>query len=106
MLFGSLAIVVVTPHDFRPMTLRPTLSRGLRFGRLVDLDQQPALILDAELCAITLSRDFAFFGSLAVMAQFSFRPKTLRRRVFPVLLFIGALILSRFPDSISSQQMF
>jgi hypothetical protein len=30
---------------------------------------------------------FAFIGSLAVLAQFSFRPKTLRHRVFPVLLF-------------------
>jgi hypothetical protein len=49
---------------------------------------------------------FAFIGSLAVMAQFSFRPKTLRRRVFPVLLFIGANLLSRLRFSISSQQMF
>jgi hypothetical protein len=49
---------------------------------------------------------FAFVGSLAVMAQFSFRPKTLRRRVFPVLLFIGAVLLSRLKFSISSQQMF
>jgi hypothetical protein len=49
---------------------------------------------------------FAFIGSLAVMAQFSFRPKTLRRRVFPVLLFIGAILLSRLRFSISSQQMF
>jgi hypothetical protein len=29
------------------MTLRLTLSHDLRFGRLVDLDQQHALILDA-----------------------------------------------------------
>jgi hypothetical protein len=49
---------------------------------------------------------FAFIGSLAVMAQFSFRPRTLRRRVSPVLLFIGAFLLSRFPSPISSQQMF
>jgi hypothetical protein len=34
---------------------------------------------------------FAFFGSLAVVAQFSFRPMTLRHRVFPVLLFVGAI---------------
>ena len=34
---------------------------------------------------------FAFIGSLAIMAQFSFRSKTLRRRVFPVLLFIGGV---------------
>jgi hypothetical protein len=50
--------------------------------------------------------DFAFIGSLAIMTQFSFRPKALRRRVFPVLLFIGALILWHFLNSISSQQMF
>jgi hypothetical protein len=64
------------------MTLRLTLSHDLRFGRLVDLDQQHALILDAELCAVTLSRDFAIIGSLAVMAQFSFRPMALRRHAF------------------------
>jgi hypothetical protein len=46
------------------------------------LDQQHALILDAELCAVTLSRDFAIIGSLAVMAQFSFRPMALRRHAF------------------------
>ena len=52
MLFGSLAVVVINNnHDGRPMTLRHYLSVILRFGRLVDLDQQPALILDAELCA-------------------------------------------------------
>jgi hypothetical protein len=38
----------------------------------------------------------AFIGSLAVVAQFSFRPMTLRRRVFPVLLFLGALLLLHF----------
>jgi hypothetical protein len=48
----------------------------------------------------------AFIGSLAVVAQFSFRPMTLRRRVFPVLLFLGAIPLLHFSDSISSQQMF
>jgi hypothetical protein len=49
---------------------------------------------------------FAFIGSLAVMAQFSFRPITLRRRVFPVLLFIGAVSLSRSEISISIKQAF
>jgi hypothetical protein len=38
----------------------------------------------------------AFIGSLAIVAQFSFRPMTLRRRVFPVLLFFGALLLLHF----------
>ena len=37
--------------DGRPMTLRRRVSPVLRFGRLVDLDQQRTLILDAELCA-------------------------------------------------------
>jgi hypothetical protein len=49
---------------------------------------------------------FALLGSLAIMTQFSFRSKALRRRVFPVLLFIGAILLLHFLDSISSQQMF
>ena len=44
-------MVTENNSDCRPMTLRLTLSRDLRFGRLVDLDQQLALILDAELCA-------------------------------------------------------
>jgi len=34
---------------------------------------------------------FAFIGSLAVLAQFSFRPMTLRRRVFRLL---AVLLLS------------
>jgi len=34
---------------------------------------------------------FAFIGSLAALTQFSFRPMTLRRRVFPVLPFLGAI---------------
>ena len=49
------------------MTLRLTLWRDLRFGRLVDLDPALRGVLDAELCAVTLSRDFAFIGSLAIM---------------------------------------
>jgi len=48
----------------------------------------------------------AFIGSLATLAQFSFRPMTLRRRVFPVLLFLGAILLSRFSTPISIQQLF
>jgi len=39
---------------------------------------------------------FALVGSLAIFAQFSFRPMALRHRVSPVLLFIGAILLSRF----------
>jgi hypothetical protein len=35
---------------------------------LVDRIQQRALKVDAELCAVTLSRDFAIIGSLAVVA--------------------------------------
>jgi hypothetical protein len=34
---------------------------------------------------------FAFIDSLAALTQFSFRPMTLRRRVFPVLPFLGAI---------------
>jgi hypothetical protein len=49
---------------------------------------------------------FALLGSQAIMTQFSFRSMTLRRRVFPVLLFIGAILLLHVPHSISSQQMF
>jgi len=49
---------------------------------------------------------FALIGSLAIMTQFSFRSKALRRRVFPVLLFIGAILLLHFLNPISSQQMF
>jgi len=49
---------------------------------------------------------FALIGSLAIMTQFSFRSKALRRRVFPVLLFIGANLLWHFSHPISSQQMF
>jgi hypothetical protein len=88
------------------MTLRRRVSPVLRFGWLVDHDQQRALILDAELCAITFSRDFAFIGSRAIIAQFSFRSTTLRRRVFPVLLFVGAFSLLHVHRPISSQQMF
>ncbi len=42
------------------MALRLTLSRDLRFGQLVDLDQQRTLILDAELCAAAFRR-FCFY---------------------------------------------
>jgi hypothetical protein len=90
------------------MTLRHYLSVILRFGRLVDLDPADRGILDAELCAVTLSRDFALIGSLAIMATHGrdVRPITLRRRVSPVLRFIEADLVSRFFHSTSSQQMF
>ncbi len=90
------------------MTLRLTLSRDLPFGWLVNPDQQRALILDAELCVTMLSHDRAFFGSLAILVTNSRngRPMTLRRRVFPVLLFIGAISLWHVCESNSSLQMF
>ena len=50
------------------MTLRLTLSRDLRFGTLADLDPAKCRIVDAELCAVTLSRDVALIDSLAIMA--------------------------------------
>jgi len=50
------------------MTLRRRVSPVLRFGWLVDPGQQRALTVDAELCVVTLSRDFAIIGSLAIMA--------------------------------------
>ena len=106
LLFGSLAIMVNDEVDCRPITLRRRVFPVWRFGRLVDPDQQRVLILDSELCAVTLSRDFAILGSMAVMAQFSFRPTTLRRRVFPVLLFIEANPSSRNPKSNSITHMF
>ncbi len=89
------------------MTLRHQVFLVLRFGWLVDRDRQTCtLVLDAELCATTFSRDFTILGSLAVLAQFSFRPMTLRRRVFPVLLFLGAISLARTRIAISIQQVF
>ena len=42
------------------MTLRRRVFPVLRFGRLVDLDQRRALILDAELCAAVFQR-FCFY---------------------------------------------
>jgi hypothetical protein len=42
------------------MTLRRRVSPVLRFGWLVDPDQQRALILDAELCAAVFRR-FCFY---------------------------------------------
>jgi hypothetical protein len=50
------------------MTLRRRVSPVLRFGGLADLDQRDPLKVDAELCAVTLSRDFAIIDSLAIMA--------------------------------------
>jgi hypothetical protein len=51
---------------------------------------------------------FAFIGSLAVLTKvlIGFRPMTLRRRVFPVLLFIGAISFLHDSNSISIQQAF
>jgi hypothetical protein len=50
------------------MTLRHQVSLILRFGWLVDHGQQTCpLTLDTELCVVTLSRDFAIIGSLAIM---------------------------------------
>lgn len=49
------------------MTLRLTLSRDLRFGTLADLDPTKRGIVDAELCAVMLSRDVALIDSLAIM---------------------------------------
>ena len=109
MLFGSLAIMVTKNDcDRRPMTLRRRVFPVLRFGWLVDHGQQTfPLTVDAELCVVTLSRDFAIFGSLAVMPLFGgFRPMTLRRRVFPVLLFLGAILLARRQKTDSIQQVF
>jgi hypothetical protein len=88
------------------MTLRRRVFPVLRFGRLVDLDQQLAVDFRCRTLCRHLSRGFAFIGSQAIMTQFSFRSMTLRRRVFPVLLFIGAILLLHFLNSISSQQMF
>ncbi len=49
---------------------------------------------------------FAIIGSLAILAQFSFRPMTLRHRVSPVLLFLGAILLSRKKNLISIKHAF
>jgi hypothetical protein len=60
---------------------------------------------------------FAIFGSLAILPRLMapevipvcsarFRPMALRRRVFPVLLFLGADLLSRRQNAISIQQVF
>jgi hypothetical protein len=59
--------------------------------------------------ASPLFSGFAFIGSLAVLTRFiepGFRSITLRRRVFPVWLFIGAPLVSRKSKPISIQQMF
>jgi len=49
---------------------------------------------------------FAFIGSLAVLAQFSGRPMTLRHRVSPVLLFLGAILLLHEKDKFSITHVF
>jgi hypothetical protein len=55
---GSLAIMA--QFSFRSKTLRRRVFPVLRFGWLVDLDQQRSLILDAELCAVPF-RGFCFY---------------------------------------------
>jgi hypothetical protein len=49
------------------MTLRLTLSRDLRFGTLAGRYPADRGMADAELCAVTLSRDVALIDSLAIM---------------------------------------
>jgi hypothetical protein len=91
--------------DRRPMTLRRQVSLVLPFVQPVGPDQQPALILDAWLCA-TAFRRISFYRQSGNRGLFSFRSITLRRRVSPVLLFIGAILLLHFFESISIQQLF
>jgi hypothetical protein len=47
---------------------------------------------------------FTLLGSLAILVSFDFRPMTLRRRVSPVLLFVGADLLSRLPKNFQSNR--
>jgi hypothetical protein len=52
---------------------------------------------------------FAIVGSLATLVlnlHQNRRSMTLRRRVFPVLLFLGAILLSRTENMISIKQAF
>jgi hypothetical protein len=75
------------------MTLRLTLSRDLRFGTLDDPDPTIRGILDSELCAVTLSRDFALIDSLAIMAAAvlaTLDPSLCVVTLSRELLFIGA----------------
>jgi len=105
LLFGGLAILVNKEnYDCRPMTLCHQVSLILPFGEPVGPDQ----INDFRRSGFASPSfgGFAFFGSLATLAQFSFRPMTLRHRVSPVLLFLGATSLLHFLYAISITQMF
>jgi hypothetical protein len=65
------------------MTLRHQVSLILPFGQPVGLDQICTGFRRSGFASPSFG-GFAFIGSLAVLAQFSGRPITLRRRVFPV----------------------
>jgi len=75
--FGSRSVLIIKFYDFRRSGFAPPSFSG-----------------------------FAFIGSLAILAQFSGRPMTLRRRVFPVLLFLGATLLLHGKIIFSITQMF
>ncbi len=86
-------------YDFRPITLRHQVSLILRFGTLADPDQHYVGFRRSR-CVPPSFDGFAIFGSLAVLVQFNFRSMTLRRRVFPVLLFFGSnYIIARFKSN-------
>jgi hypothetical protein len=85
----------IMKYDFRSMTLCHQVSLILPFGSRSILTTILTVVLDAWLCVAVFWR-LCFLGSLAVLTQFSFRPMTLRRRVSPALLFLGAdLIIAR-----------
>jgi len=91
-----------------PMTLRRRVTPVLPFGRPADPGQQRALTLDVWLCVAVFGR-FCFYrqsGGRDQVNNLGFRSMTLRRRVFPVWLFVGALLLSRKRNRISMQQAF
>jgi hypothetical protein len=77
------------------MTLRRRVFSVLPFGQPVGPDHQLRDFRHSGFAPPSLD-GFAFVGSLAVLVSYDFRPMTLRRRVSPVLLFLGATILSRF----------
>jgi len=49
---------------------------------------------------------FCYFGSLAIVVQFNFRPMTLRHYLSVILLFVGAILLLHISVAISIQQLF
>lgn len=90
------------------MTLRRRVAPVLPFGWPADPGQRRALALDVWLCVAVFGR-FCFYrqsGGRDHVNDHGFRSMTLRRRVFPVWLFIGALSLSRKWNRISMQQAF